>query len=369
MVRRLLYLNGLAILGVILFHGAGWGFVAMFSWTARYQEATAVPFSQMGSTAYYVLRGIEQLVVATIPAFLFVSGYFAAFAAGRSGSIGWRVVWGRVKKFVPPYLFWGIIALAMLAAEGVLFSPLRYVVSFLTGDMTPAYYYIPLIIQLYAISPFLAPLARNHWRPLLLAALLLQLLVHLLQLPLILGFDVPIIIERLALIPKWFFPARLLWFVLGMVVGFNLNSFKRVLTKWKWPLLVFTLLFIPLGMIEWESLVIQAHSDWFDHRETLVDTLYGLGFILTFIAFDKVTLPWEKTISDLGSKAFGIYLAHIPVMEVVARGTYHVAPGLLAYQLPFAALVALVGLAVPLLLMRLMDTLPPIRRYYNYVFG
>lgn len=369
MVRRLLYLNGLAVLGVMLFHGAGWGFVAMFSWVERYQGATAVPFSQLSTPAYYVLRSVEQLVVATIPAFLFVSGYFAAFTAGRSGSISWPTVWARVKKFVPPYLFWGIIALGMLAAQGVIFTPLGYVVSFLTGNMTPAYYYIPLIIQFYAIAPFLAPLAKNHWRPLLLAAALVQLTVQLAQMAVIMDMEIPAIVGSIAALPKWFFPVRILWFVLGMIVGFHLSSFKAALARWKWALLGLAVLLLPLGILEWEWLVRQSGRPWVDHRETVLDSVYAIALIFTFFGFDQAKLPSAKTVGDLGSKAFGIYLAHIPVMEVVARGTYHVAPGLLAYQVLFALLVALVGLAVPLLLMRLMDMLPPIRRYYNYVFG
>ncbi len=369
MAKRLLYFNGLAILGVMLFHGTGWGFVAMFSWAARYQGATAVPFSQMGSPAYYALRAIEQLVAATIPAFLFVSGYFAAFAAGRSGMIAWRVVWGRVKKFLPPYFFWGVIALVMLAIQGIIFTPWRYLVSFLTGDMTPAYYYVPLIIQFYAISPFLAPLAKHHWRLLLLAAVLVQLAVQVAQMGVIMRWDMPAVFGFIAAWPKWFFPVRILWFVLGMVVGFHLSSFKEVLTRWRWALLALALLLLPSGILEWEWLLQQSGQPWVDHRETVLDSVYAVALIFAFLGFDQARLPGVKLISDLGSKAFGIYLAHIPVMEVVARGTYHVTPGLLAYQLPFAVLVALVSLVIPLLLMNFIDLLPPIRRYYNYVFG
>jgi hypothetical protein len=35
MFKRLLFLNGLATIGLILFHSAGWGFVAMFFWPER----------------------------------------------------------------------------------------------------------------------------------------------------------------------------------------------------------------------------------------------------------------------------------------------------------------------------------------------
>ena len=77
-LRRLLILNGLAIIGVILFHAAGWGFVAIFAWSDRYMPVMETVSDQRGSAPYNALRLVEQLVVFSIPAFLFVSGFFIA---------------------------------------------------------------------------------------------------------------------------------------------------------------------------------------------------------------------------------------------------------------------------------------------------
>jgi hypothetical protein len=49
MVRKLLYLNGLAIIGVILFHTAGTGFTAMFAWGHRHLPDSVPVMSQVGS--------------------------------------------------------------------------------------------------------------------------------------------------------------------------------------------------------------------------------------------------------------------------------------------------------------------------------
>jgi len=43
MVRRLLYINGLAIIAVVMFHAAGMGFVAMFFWYQRYAGGMITP--------------------------------------------------------------------------------------------------------------------------------------------------------------------------------------------------------------------------------------------------------------------------------------------------------------------------------------
>ncbi len=109
MVKKLLALNGIAILGAILYHSAGWGFVSMFWWTDRYMPVSVPNFSQIGSFSYFSLRFIEQVIIVAIPAFLFVSGYFVVFASGKNPSPKWRWIFTRVSFLVIPYLIWTII--------------------------------------------------------------------------------------------------------------------------------------------------------------------------------------------------------------------------------------------------------------------
>ena len=125
---------------------------------------------------------------------------------------------------------------------------------------------------------------------------------------------------------------------------------------------------LPLGMLEWEAILRISGQPLLGHRETLLDTVYSLAVILAFLAFDKVTLPFSKQLEELGSKSFGIYLVHSPVMEVVARGIYHVVPWILAYQILFLPIMFVTGLGIPLLLMRAVNK-SPARRYYKVLFG
>ncbi len=117
MVRRLLYLSGLAILAVIVFHAAGLGFVAMFAWRDRY--ATAAAASPTGSASYWLLRTMEQISVFALPSFMFVSGYFVAFATGRSQrTLGWKSVFARVKSLLIPYLIWTLALIVWAYVQG-----------------------------------------------------------------------------------------------------------------------------------------------------------------------------------------------------------------------------------------------------------
>ena len=181
MVRRFLYLNGLAITCVVLFHAAGMGFVAMFSWAHRYG---AVPGDQIGSLSYYVLRFVEQIIVFSIPAFLIVSGYFISVATGRNQkTVGWRIVASRVVFLVLPYLIWSCVALGLRFLEGTDLSLKRILIALLTGKTNEVYYFIPLLIQFYLISPLLILWERASWKTMLFVAAMVQLVFTVAQYP------------------------------------------------------------------------------------------------------------------------------------------------------------------------------------------
>ena len=370
MVRRLLLLNGICIIGVLLFHAAGWGFVAMFSWTHRYMPVTSPNYDQIGSLMYYIMRLIEQLVVFVIPAFLFVSGFFAAFATGRNQStIGWGTVKARIIKIIIPYLIWTFILIGGLLLEGVTISPRGYLGQILLGKINPAYYYVPLLIQFYLLSPLIIYLAKKNWVLLLIVTGIIQVIVLSLNHLAILGVENPISQTLSVSVPKWLFISRLFWFTLGIVACLQLKSFKIWLERYKWYFLMITIVLIPLGVIEWEMYLKWSGQLWTSHRETILDGVYSLSFIFAFLAFDKiVSIPFARQLDSLGSKSFGIYLIHSPVMGYTARVLYHLTPWLLGYQGILLLVLIVVGFGIPLLMMYVVNKTPA-RRYYQYIFG
>ncbi|HZD11475.1 MAG TPA: acyltransferase [Candidatus Binatia bacterium] len=363
MFRRLLLLNGLSILGVVLFHASGWGFVAMFGWAERYASFVPPNYAPTNTLSYAALRVMEQAAVFSIPAFLFVSGVFIAFAAGRQGkTISWHVVRARIRSLIIPYLLWSALLLSLDAAQGHVLSPLNYLLALLTGQANPAYYYVPLIIQFYALSPYLVPLARKHARALLVVTAIIQLTVQLLYYPDFTNLELPLV-----LVPKWLFVTRVFWFSAGIVAGFNLKFLESRLPRWRWPLLVGALLLLVIGVVEWQAIT-NAAGGWVDHRETFVDTLYSLVVILTVLAFFQHKHRFADALDDLGAHSFGVYLVHSPVMEYAIRIIYHVAPLFLAYQVILQPLLILLGLGVPLGLMAVTNR-TSVRRFYKLGFG
>ncbi|HSF80391.1 MAG TPA: acyltransferase [Anaerolineales bacterium] len=369
MVKRFLYLNGLAILAAVLNHASGWGMVALFWWTDRYRSVAVPNFDALGSPNYFGLRMVEQYIIYAIPTFLFVSGFFAAFATNRNQkTISWKVVLNRVKNLAIPYLLWTFLILGANMMQGQSYTPSTVLEYVLVGGAAPPFYFVPVLIQFYLLSPLLVPLARSRWKLLLVAAALIQLSIMLMRYAFILAPDNPVLQPFYGLVRAVYFPAHIFWFSSGMVIGFHLPKLKQTLVRGRWVFLISTVVFYGLGILEWEVLLRNSGQQWISPKETLIDHLYAASFILAFLAFDKFTPAFSEQLATLGSKSYGIYLMHHPVQEYTARLVYHVVPGLLANQLLFQPLLILMGLSVPLIVMGFMNR-SPARRFYEYVFG
>jgi peptidoglycan/LPS O-acetylase OafA/YrhL len=371
MVRRLLYLNGLAAIGVVLNHAAGWGFVAMFWWPHRYLPVSSPNFEAMGSPIYFGLRSIEQLIIVSIPIFLFVSGFFISVATGRSrNTVDWHIILNRIKNLLIPYVIWSLVIFIIQFMESrTLLSPEVYLRRLLFGGAYDVFYFIPVLTQLYILSPFLVPVAKNKPKLLLFGAGLLQSVVLMLRYGQILGINSPILDQLGFLLPTWFFPGFIFWFSLGIVIGFRIQELKQYFERVDRRIFLTLLagLFL-LGMFEWEILLGLSGQDWIAPRDTLIDALFSGAFILTYLSFDKFLFPLTNEVGALGARSFGIYLVHAPVLEYTARSIYHMAPILLAYQLFFLPLLVVLGLAVPLLLMTGIKK-SPARTSYGFLFG
>jgi probable poly-beta-1,6-N-acetyl-D-glucosamine export protein len=368
MARKLLYLNGLAIFAVILFHTAGTGFTAMFAWGHRYLPESLSVMSQVGSLSYFGLRFFEQLAVFSIPAFLFVSGFFIAVATGRRATIDWKAVLTRSRSLIVPYLIWSTIAIALLMLGGKRYGLFEFFKTYLTGNANPVLYFVPLLVQFYLLAPFLVRMARKNWKWFLVLVGLLQFVVQSLQYPVFLGLDIPIAAQLSGYIPKWLFLSRIFWFPLGIVIAFNIEVVKSWLEQNRSWIFVATAALIPLGMLEWELYYRWSGEQWLAHRETYIDSFYSLAAIFSVLALNTKRLPKLNTISLVGAKSFGIYLVHALVIEYTARIIYNFAPALLGYQLILQPLLILVGLGLPLLAIYIIDH-TPIRKGYAYLFG
>ncbi len=369
MARKLSYLMGLAVVGVILYHASGWGFVSMFWWTHRYLPVTSPNFDQMYSATYFALRFVEQLVSFSIPAFLFTSGVFATFATGRDqATLGWKPALTRIRSLAIPFLLWSTVMLAASFVQGETYPAPVAIRMVLLGQTTPAFYFVPLLCQLYLLAPILVPRARSNWKSLLLGAALLQGLVHLVRYLVILRVPLPGLDLLADLTPAWFFPGGAFWFVLGLVAGFHQEDLKALLARARRILFPAAAALLVLGMVEWELLLKLSGQSWISPRATIVDDLYSLSLLLGFLSLDGLRLPLRGALDKLGSRSYGVYLVHSLVLTFLAKAIYHLVPALLAHQWLMQPLLVAAGIGWPLLLMALVRN-SPARVVYELQFG
>lgn len=369
MVKKLLYLNGLAVLTVVLNHSLSWGYTALFWWTDRYRAVSVPNFDQLGSPIYYLFRALEQLLIFGIPAFLFVSGFFLAFAAGRGEApLRWNVILTRVKNLLIPFFIWSVIILVLDMALGRELSVTEFILLIFTGRAADPFYFIPVLTQLYLISPFIVRFARSHSKALLLITGAIQAATVLLRYPAMLNLDIPLLEPLIANNRSFLFPGYIFFFTLGMVVGFHNTAFKEWLYPRRWQLLGLTGMAFLAGVIEWEWILKASGQDWIGPRETSIDHIYAALFLLTYLAFERAEFPFTRQLNFIGAKSYGIYLIHTIALVFTARAAYHFTPQLLGLPLLFLILLIACSLALPLILMEIVNR-SPLRRYYTLIFG
>ncbi|HSM54649.1 MAG TPA: acyltransferase [Candidatus Sulfomarinibacteraceae bacterium] len=357
MTKRLLLLNGLAVLGVVLHHASGYGFRAMFFWTDVYRPVTVPNYDQVGTATFYAIVLLQQIDAFTLPAFMFVSGFFAAFML--SGKKRYSVATTRVKNLLIPFAIWTLIYYLLLNRR-------------LPGsldDILSRYYYIPLLCQYYLLAPLIIPAVKTRWKLLLGVTAVLEIIENSLQYLGVMNIDPASVALITRLTPKWLTPNLLFWFVLGAVASVHRQQFVAWLSRIRHRLPTTALILIVLSMVEYVVIAHLTDNQWLGpYFGGLSRSVYALVFILAFLAYDEVDLPFQKEMSSLGSKSLGVYLAHSVVMYIGAVAMYRAAPWMLGNQILYQGTLIVVGLAVPILLMTLVAR-TPMRRGYRYLFG
>lgn len=371
MNKRLLMLSGLAILAVAMNHASLSGFIAMFWWTDRYLPVTVPNYDQMGSLSYYGLVAAQKLALFSVPSFLFITGVFLAYAArGSQPGVSWSVVFRRVLNLVPPYLIWSVVFYAAQFLLGVKHTPIEYVLGLFSVEHSQ-YFYIPLIIIYYLLSPFLTPLAKNKpWLLLgigiaaVLAGIATGYLRHFARLN---GVENSFFSTPASYLAEQRVFEYFIYYTLGLVAGFHQAELKAFITRYRWLLLGLVIVAGVLAVVETEWVFKTTEiTTWRSRTLTLPTVIYAISFILTFMAFDKLRLP--GFLYQLGVDTLGIYLIHQVVLLFAPKLVYHFLPFVLGIQAIYQPLLIAVAVGVPLLLMAITRRLP-VRKYYRIVFG
>lgn len=369
MTRRLLLLAGLAILGLTINHSAGWGQIAMFLWTDRYRPVTVPNWDGFATPLHYVFLVLRVFGLFVVPAFLFIAGFFIAYAIrGRDLPSASKIIARRLRSLLIPYLIWSSVIFVADALQGIEFQPVEYLIRLLTLGADPSLYYIPLLCYLTLLSPLIVRAAQVKPRALLMISALIQLIAIVPRYGRLFGWQGSALDLVIRLSPDWSITRWVFFFSLGVVGGVQIKQFKAWLTQHRDGLFTALIGLFLLGILESDLLLRLTKLYWFAGISSLSANLLAVAFVLWFLSLDAVTGRISITLAHLGPRSYGVYLVHPLLMELVARVIRSFAPGLLAYQGVFALIVFVSGLGGSLLMMAAVAK-SPVRRAYAYLFG
>jgi peptidoglycan/LPS O-acetylase OafA/YrhL len=231
------------------------------------------------------------------------------------------------------------------------------------------YYYIPLVIQFYILSPFIIPFAKKNWKGFLALAILIELGRFTIKYFARVGLDFPGLDFLMMITPRWLFPNLFSYFAIGLVASFHREKLMSWLPRYKWHLLGLTIALAILTMVEYEAVARAIGQEWLgSFFGGYSRQFYALSFVFCFLAFDNVAIPFSKQISSLGGKSLGVYLVHSRLMYLAAVFLYDWTPQVLGNQYLYLAILSVFAVGGSLLLMELVK-ITPARKYYRYIFG
>ncbi len=366
MNKQLSLLNGLAILGVVLSHAAGWGQTAMTSW-ADYIRTTVDPnFTPVGSLAYYVLIAIRQITAFGVAGFLVASGWFIAYAVGSQPTLSWKVVRARLSTLLIPYLIWSVLSFIADYGRGIGHSFLDYLRILLVTQ--GAYFFVPLVCSLYLLSPFLVPWVRKHGITLLIAAGVIQLVSMSLEYMIRLGISSPIVAITNTALHDWAVPRWIFYYIFGLAAGFHAEIFRKWIVRVKWPVLASIIPLGALAVLESDLVYRATGATWGNTPIYLMVSLLAMAVISSFLAFPVESVAVSKALRWFGTRAYGLYLIHSRLMGFTGLLIPRLVPAIARQSWIFMLLQFLVGLGGPLLFMVIISK-SPARKYYRYIFG
>lgn len=348
MSRNFAALRGLAILIVVLHH------------SIRLSVAAAQDAGFHGPAGWerLFLRILLQVGVFAVPAFLFVSGSFWAYAAqGESPKLSYRLVWTGLRRLLWPYAVWSLLFYVTLYfCSGSAYSIAGYLKNLVVGF---PYHFVPLLAFCYAVSPILVSVSRRLGWVIIGGIVMGQLVLINIVVPGSLGLRFPDWMEVLSppilrnTLADWgaFFP-------LGLVYSLRARQAGPVLARFKWVSAAATVGLFVLSVLEAVNPV----------RVRLVGFLAALCFMFFLPCIRREAIPLGQSLEKVGTRSYGLYLSSFVVLLVVLTVAKAVMPGVLRYPTLCLPFVLAAAIAIPLVLMSSLQRTPA-RRLYPFIFG
>lgn len=348
MSRQFPVMRGLAIVFVLLNHT-----IAMSLWMA-----TTYHFAQPSPAVMAVMIALKQVGLFAVPAFLFLSGAFFAYALqGRTLRVAYRTVWQNLLGALWPYVIWSImfyIVAALLLHE--IASPLQYIKNLIVGY---PFNFVPLLLVFYVAAPLLTAAIKRYPMATQAVILIYQLLVANIDNATTFGFALPAWMHFLA--PPVIRTAFGVWgifFPLGIAYQQHTLKITAYARKWAFALVAGSLVFYVLNVLTELSVV----------NFPLAAILCPLLGLLLTPLLRREMVPFTRWFENIGKRSYGLYLTNLVVLVLLLEGIRLVFPWLLEHYVLLVPLLFTLVIIIPQGIIALF-THPPQRLVYRYFFG
>lgn len=343
-------LRGLAILGVIFNH-ANWHVLSRFS---------------AGEARVYPFVVVDQVGKFAIPAFMLIAGYFIAYAtSGGKRDLHWKVVRARLENLLWPWLIWSAVLTVAHFVQRRSISPVELVHSLIIH-----YYFIPLLIMYYVLAPFVVRWSRDNVCMLLIGAAAVQLLAVVLFYARVYRPDFPEALKSWVDVGPLQYLRFAFYFPFGVVCGMFPRAVRDALVRFKPILPWLAVFFFGLAVVETVVPYNIGGQVWPQggDQTKLSSALFSTALVLCFVVFDRLSVPFSRRISKLGTHSYGLYLCHYPILGITARVIEQAVPWVAAQGWLFLPLLFGLTIAFSMLLMEGIGWLPT-KRFYRTMFG
>lgn len=298
-IKEIDYLRGLATVLVLLIHITS--------------SAIAYPSD---SLVYKIIGSFNCSLTFAVPAFLFISALVMTYQVKNKKNINWFVFIGkRLVKVISALVLWSFVYLIL---NGTLKNiTLKSLLNcLLLGNASYHLYFIPLIIQLYLIFPFVWLIAKKLSKIKVSTTLSFVLC---LTASFILQYSFTTIF-RLNIFKKFIYFATIIFSYLlpisvGIWIGFNYNEIKNFSNK------PFILILTMLTIVSGYKYVNLEFINYTYKDSLLFSPIYWTLAILTLTYFLRYVKNL-KIINEISKKSFIIYLCHPLFINLLSSRLY-----------------------------------------------
>lgn len=255
---------------------------------------------------------IRQFINFAVPVFIFISGYFAYKGDFKEISEYLDFYKKRLSRILIPYIVWcGLMILFYKHSYQWHWNEI--VKDVITGQIVTPYYFIIVIVQLILLTPFMVASTRSTIKNLLWLSLSPLSLLGLYFSRLYLNYDIKL---------PWYALPFTIW-VSFYYLGILASQDKLVIKNVNLPKIIFLYIGSIFLAIAEGFYLAKAHNltSFAGSQIKASSFLSSFLLILVFLGIRKTIDNWPRALTILGEFSFGIYLFHVPVLDLLSRIT------------------------------------------------